>query len=190
MILARDMVGVFFDEGVRYTIAGWADPPSPEGGRRLDRHEARWALERLLGRGRRADIVAVYDAFLRGPLRVTDEADVRRMLDALVAAADRGHLRIYEVKLVGSSTRREVDEDDEAAGPARAPREEKTWIEIVLTDDDDPPRPVAFARYRIELPDGSTREGILDDHGKARLVDIDPGTCQVSFPSFDGRDWS
>ncbi|EYF07213.1 hypothetical protein [Chondromyces apiculatus] len=81
-----------------------------------------------------------------------------------------------------------VDEEEAAAdtGPRR---EESAWIEIVLTTDDDPQRPVAFRRYRVELPDGSVREGRLDARGAARLAGIDPGTCQVSFPDFDGKRW-
>jgi hypothetical protein len=80
-------------------------------------------------------------------------------------------------------------EDDEQPAAQPAPREEKTWIEIALVDDDDPPKPVPFKRYRIELPDSSAREGMLDANGHATLVGIDPGTCHVTFPDFDDRDW-
>jgi hypothetical protein len=82
----------------------------------------------------------------------------------------------------------EATEEGAATGPS-APREDKTWIEIVLMDDDDPPKAVPFRRYRVELPDGSAREGALDAYGRAMLVGIDPGTCQVSFPDFDEKDW-
>lgn len=80
-------------------------------------------------------------------------------------------------------------EEEEPPAPPREVREEKTWIEIVLVDDGDPPQPMAFKRYRIELPDGSVREGMLDQHGAAQLEGIDPGECLVSFPDFDSRDW-
>lgn len=82
----------------------------------------------------------------------------------------------------------EDGEEEPKTAPRPAVREEKTWIEIVLEDEDDPPQPVAYAKYRIELPDGSVREGILDDRGRARIVGIDPGECQVTFPSFDAED--
>lgn len=82
-----------------------------------------------------------------------------------------------------------AEEEEEPPTPRRAAPEEKTWVEIVLMDDDEPPQPVAFARYRVELPDHSVREGMLDAGGRARLLGIDPGQCQVSFPGLDARDW-
>jgi len=36
--------------------------------------------------------------------------------------------------------------------------------------------------YEVTLPDGSTREGTLDDQGRARLEDIPPGRCRVTYP--------
>ena len=68
-----------------------------------------------------------------------------------------------------------------------APREETTWIAIQLANKKG--KPAAYKHYRIELPDGSRREGMLDARGMARLDGIDPGNCDVSFPDFDGSDW-
>jgi hypothetical protein len=81
------------------------------------------------------------------------------------------------------------EEKEEQAAAKPAPRQETTWIEIVLMDDDDPPKAVPFKRYRIELPNGAVREGMLDGNGSARLVGIDAGTCLVSFPDFDASHW-
>jgi hypothetical protein len=67
------------------------------------------------------------------------------------------------------------------------PREETTWIAIRLADKKG--RPAAFKRSRIELPDGSRREGMLEAKGVARIDGIDPGMCEVSFPDFDKSDW-
>lgn len=78
-------------------------------------------------------------------------------------------------------------EEEEEPAERPAPREEKTWVEIILMDDDTPPKPVPFKRYRVELPDRSTREGMLDEHGRAMILDVDPGTCQVSFPGLETR---
>ena len=81
-------------------------------------------------------------------------------------------------------------EREEEARPAeRAPHEEKTWSEIVLADDSDPPQPVPFQRYRIEPPGSTAREGRLDANGRAMITGIDPGTCEVTFPGLDARDW-
>jgi type VI secretion system secreted protein VgrG len=64
----------------------------------------------------------------------------------------------------------------------------KSWIEIVLVDDDD--KPVPGEAYRITLPDGTTlAEGTLDENGFARVDGIDPGTCQVTFPDLDKDSW-
>jgi hypothetical protein len=81
------------------------------------------------------------------------------------------------------------EEEAEPPTPRREVREETTWVRIVLVDDSDPPQPVPFKRYVIELPDGSVREGRLDANGAAALTGIDPGVCEVSFPDFDARDW-
>jgi hypothetical protein len=85
----------------------------------------------------------------------------------------------------------DAEEQAEESLPVPRPplREETTWIEVELTDEGSPPRPVAFARYRIELPDGSLRDGILDANGRARMVGLDPGTCKVWFPELDAEAW-
>jgi hypothetical protein len=78
---------------------------------------------------------------------------------------------------------------EEAPAPRPEAREEKTWVKILLVDDSDPPKPIPFKRYRIEVPDGSVRQGMLDANGAAALAGLDPGTCKVSFPDFDARAW-
>ncbi len=191
MIVHDDHARVFFDGGARYVVvrAFHAAEGAAEG-RALLAHEARWVLSRLLGPGREGEIAGAYRALVRGALPSSDRADLDRMRDALIEAADRGHLLVFELGLVGSSTHREVEDGPAAKGPAAPPREEKTWVGILLVDDSDPPEPVAYARYRVELPDGSTREGILDQDGRARIDGIDPGSCKISFPGYDHRDWS
>ena len=66
-------------------------------------------------------------------------------------------------------------------------RKKKTWIEIRLIGEND--EPIAGAAYRIVLPDGQTRDGQLDADGLARVDDIDPGTCVVTFPELDKEAW-
>jgi len=64
----------------------------------------------------------------------------------------------------------------------------KSWIEIQLNDEDG--NPVPGEPYKITLPDGSTiADGTLDDKGFARVDNIDPGTCQVTFPNLDKEAW-
>lgn len=62
-----------------------------------------------------------------------------------------------------------------------------SWIEIELVDEED--EPVPDVQYRIELVDGSIREGRTSPEGRARITGIDPGTCKVSFPDLDGSAW-
>jgi type VI secretion system secreted protein VgrG len=62
------------------------------------------------------------------------------------------------------------------------------WIEIQLNDQDG--NPVPGEPYKITLPDGTTiADGTLDDKGHARVSNIDPGNCQVTFPTLDSDSW-
>jgi type VI secretion system secreted protein VgrG len=63
-----------------------------------------------------------------------------------------------------------------------------SWIEIKLIDEDG--APVPGERYVVTLPDGKVvASGTLDSEGFARVDNIDPGNCQVTFPDRDGRSW-
>jgi len=70
-----------------------------------------------------------------------------------------------------------------------ANKDKKHYIEIKLVDDNGDPVP--GEPYKITLPDGTTvADGTLDDKGFARVDNIDPGTCQVTFPNLDKDSWS
>jgi type VI secretion system secreted protein VgrG len=77
--------------------------------------------------------------------------------------------------------------------PAKPPetKEEKatkkSWIEIEMVDEED--QPVSGEAYRITLADGSVAEGTLDEKGIARLDDIEPGTCKITFANLDAEAW-
>ena len=63
-----------------------------------------------------------------------------------------------------------------------------SWIEIQLNDESG--NPIAGEPYKITLADGTTvADGTLDDKGFARVDNIDPGTCQVTFPNLDKDAW-
>ena len=64
----------------------------------------------------------------------------------------------------------------------------KTWIEFLLVDQED--KPVPNERYKIKVTDGSVREGRLDEDGRVRINNIDPGNCMISFPDLDAKDWA
>lgn len=76
---------------------------------------------------------------------------------------------------------------DQSASEASADCKTKTWVAIELLDADG--KPVPGEEYRLELPDGSIREGTLDANGTASVSGIDPGSCKVCFPRIDGRVW-
>jgi len=61
------------------------------------------------------------------------------------------------------------------------------WVEIELLDEAG--EPVAGEAYRITLPDGSVREGVLDASGRARVEGFEPGPSQVTFPHIDAGLW-
>src|SRR5262245_6525821 len=67
-------------------------------------------------------------------------------------------------------------------------KEKKSWIEIEMVDEQD--KPVSGEKYRITLPDGTTiDEGTLDEKGCARIENIDPGSCKITFPNLDQDAW-
>jgi len=65
--------------------------------------------------------------------------------------------------------------------------DKKHWIVIELVDEDG--KSVPGENYRIKLPDGTEIEDSLDSNGRARINGIDSGTCKVSFPNRDAKDW-
>ena len=66
-------------------------------------------------------------------------------------------------------------------------KKKKSWIEIVLVDEEDDPVP--GERYEITLPDKTVKKGTLDQNGFARVDGIDPGNCEITFPRLDKGVW-
>jgi hypothetical protein len=65
--------------------------------------------------------------------------------------------------------------------------EKKHWIAIEFADEQG--FPMAEEDFRIVLPDGTVVEDNLDDKGCAKITGIDSGSCRVSFPDRDAKDW-
>jgi type VI secretion system secreted protein VgrG len=62
------------------------------------------------------------------------------------------------------------------------------FIEITLVDQEG--NPVTGEPYKVTLADGSTvADGTTDSNGYARVDNIDPGTCKVTFPQLDKSVW-
>ena len=68
------------------------------------------------------------------------------------------------------------------------PCQKTCWIEIELLDQDS--KPVAGEVYWLKTASGTFKKGKLDDKGKARVEQIECGTCTVRFPNIDDSDWS
>ena len=56
----------------------------------------------------------------------------------------------------------------------------KDWVEVRLNDPNG--GPVGGEKFVLYLPDGSTKEGTVDDKGYGRVEDIPPGGYEIDFP--------
>jgi hypothetical protein len=56
----------------------------------------------------------------------------------------------------------------------------KDWVEVRLNDPNG--GSVGGEKFILYLPDGSTKEGTVDDKGYARVEDIPPGGYEIDFP--------
>src|ERR1043166_7877152 len=64
--------------------------------------------------------------------------------------------------------------------------QKKSRVETELVEKKT--KPVPGEPYRVTLPDGEkVVTGTLDEKGFARVEDIDPGTCKVTFPRLDRK---
>lgn len=61
------------------------------------------------------------------------------------------------------------------------------WIGISLVTPDG--KPVPGEPFVVELADGKSVVGKLDNLGKVRLEGVDPGSCKVTFPERDAAEW-
>ena len=65
----------------------------------------------------------------------------------------------------------------------------KSWIALKLVDEEG--NGVPGQRYRVTLTDGTTiAEGTTDETGFAKVPNIDPGSCKITFPTLDRDAWT
>ena len=167
-------------------LSTWGEPPGPESVR-LDARNAEAQLRQLTGPAWRSGFA--HRALLDAAAFVTAHHAMRlgvALGDArsvVIAALARGILvgwRIERVSLGGGGGTA-ADNDD---APVEPMLRQRTWIELELTDMDG--NPVPGEAYWIKLPDGTVREGALDEHGRAYFGDLDPGSAEIRWPNRDG----
>jgi nucleoid-associated protein YgaU len=161
-------------------------PPRGNGGdlrkQKLPKSEVA-KLRELLGMelGRQAGELSDADVVQQAAERVADG----RWTQTLVSSAP----------LIGGSSAAQTAAAAAAAAAANAggsqrvtdDSKKKTWVEVELLDYSC--RPVKGAKVEITLPDGSTTRGTLSSDGTFKINGIDTGTCKVTFPDIDGREW-
>jgi type VI secretion system secreted protein VgrG len=74
-----------------------------------------------------------------------------------------------------------------SSAPAQERPEGTTWTEVELVDPMG--NPVPRKRYRLELADGSVREGVVNELGFAREDGIPDGATKITFPDLDKDAW-
>jgi hypothetical protein len=162
----------------------------PFGGQAVSASVAHGALDGWLPRGALALQVLREMAEEVGDARAGSlRADRAALLGIASAALGDGRLKAFRKTTPLSLPAKQQPGPGPNPGPSPGPQPQKTFVAIMLQTDEPTPKPVAFKRYKIELPDHTTREGMLDANGCARVEGIDPGTCKVSFPDFHKDDW-
>jgi hypothetical protein len=74
-----------------------------------------------------------------------------------------------------------------AFAPTTVTEVKTDWIEIRMVAPDG--KPVPGLAFRIDLPDGTFKEGVLDGEGRARYDGIEAGQCRITFPTLDKDAW-
>lgn len=183
-------MSVVLDGDGEPVIVAWRwEPATP--GQAIEVRDGQAALSRLrraaLGAGSMVRLRRL--AAERYPL-LGNQLDDAEVLDRLAREIDRGNLRLVAAPRGSLGTW--GDREEAAEAPPASAREAVTelhWITIELLGEDD--LPIAGQRYRIELPDGSVREGSLDGLGVARVHGIEQaGSCTVTFPDLDEEAWT
>ena len=76
-----------------------------------------------------------------------------------------------------------------APPPESATKDEQKgagWIAITLKDSAG--KPEAGVNYQVQLPDGSTIEGVTPVNGVVNVIGIPEGNCKLKLSDIDRRD--
>lgn len=183
------MARFHFDTPMR-SFALVTDLGAHEAERQLDLRTAMAAIERAIldPRARRA-IDAVCQRVSPKRIDGRDAGAVRAMvLDTLERALRRRALIAIEVEPRRPAVDRRTPLPQPLPPKEPEPHPELTWIEITVVDEHD--QPVKNRPYRLQLGDGSVREGVLGDDGLLRLDGLKPGDCTLTLPTEDVDKWA
>jgi hypothetical protein len=121
------------------------------------------------------------NAWARGVERQEGVAS-QRMDKAYAAAIEAAPASVAEALRQASA-----DDGQRQSGMRRhdtvLPCGQKTWIEVQLVGMTGKPLP--YERYRLDLPNGESAEGYLDEEGVGGAELIDAAACRVTFPDLD-----
>lgn len=140
--------------------------------------------DRRFGSGTVRQLLLRADELVSGRTAAGPPGTDLQVWDRITRAIQGGKLVLYE-EVVTLPTPKSKPKPAPPPPKPEPPPKKLEWVEIVLLDEEGVP--VADEKYSIQLPDGSTREGTLDAEGKARVEEIEPGTCFVTFPEIKVR---
>lgn len=154
---------------------------------RVDRASAANMLRQVLADGGARRLRAILAEGLCGA--AVDRMDDQAVVDQLAARIEAGQVVLFLRRSTGGAwVDRETPEPEPAQEAVLRAPAETTWIEVSLVDMEC--RPVPNERYRITTPEGTIREGKLNNRGIARVDDInEPGACKIEFPDLDADAW-
>jgi hypothetical protein len=175
-----------------YLVARAGDRPILKGWSPLPAIFARPAIEHALTTIAASVVFDLYD-FIGGPARLglgraaslEQRREITRRLDeafrtGTLVAYRRNPPDIPHIKKDDPKPVDPIPEDPKEKDP-------ESYVNIRLVGEDG--NPIPNERYKITLPDGTSREGRLDSGGSATVRGRFSGQCKVTFPDLDSSAW-
>ncbi len=109
--------------------------------------------------------------------------------EAMHSLVERGLLHVAYVELPRRQSAEMPAAQPQEAKPAEAEptQREEHYIQIQVVDDDG--QPVHGVAYELKLPDRRVRRGVTGGNGVIYYADLDPGSCELTFPELDQGTW-
>jgi hypothetical protein len=119
------------------------------------------------------------------PAATPAEKDAWTKADGLLSEQGRGRLDsgLLLLRVVPKRSFQSPSSEPPITPSQLARLVEKHWVAIELVDEDG--NGVEGVRYSITAPDNQEYTGVTDASGFARVDNIPPGQCKISFPDLD-----